>query len=94
MAFYHNGTELTEDGLSAIRPNGDSYTISDDPEVLKFYLEHKEDTPKDLAYAVCANSNFWGENLTELDGFAEMTAAVLTEIDKKGTYEVMKECLR
>ena len=93
VAFYHNGTELTEAGLSAIRSNGDSYTISDDQAVLKFYLEHKEDTLQNLAYAVCANCDFWGEDLIELDGFVEMTATVLTEIDKKGTFEVMKECL-
>lgn len=93
VAFYHNGKELTEAGLSATRSNGDSYTVSDDRTVLEFYLNHKEDSLHDLAYAVCSNCDFWGEDLTELDGFTEMVADVLDEIDKKGTYAVMKECL-
>lgn len=93
VAFYHNGKELTEAGLSATRSNGDSYTVSDDRTVLEFYLNHKEDSLHDLAYAVCSNCDFWGEDLTELDGFTEMVADVLNEIDKKGTYAVMKECL-
>lgn len=93
VAFYHNGKELTEAGLSATRSNGDSYTVSDDRTVLEFYLNHKEDSLQDLAYAVCSNCDFWGEDLTELDGFTEMVADVLNEIDKKGTYAVMKECL-
>lgn len=93
IAFYKNGKEMTESGLAAVRPNGDSYTISDDKTVLEFYLAHKDDSARDLAYAVCANEDFWGEDLTKLEGFAEMTADTLERIEKEGTYAVMKDCL-
>lgn len=93
IAFYHNGRELTEAGLTATRPNGDSYTISDDKAVLEFYLAHKDDSARELAYAVCANEDFWGEDLTKLAGFADMVAETLEMIEAKGTYEVMKACL-
>ena len=84
---------MTESGLTAVRPNGDSYTISDDKAVLEFYLAHKDDSARDLAYAVCANEDFWGEDLTKLEGFAEMVADTLERIEKEGTYAVMKDCL-
>lgn len=93
MAFYRNGEELTEAGLRAVRPNGDSYTISDDKSVLEFYLTHREDSARDLINAVCANESFWGEDLTKLPGFADLAADMLEEIEKKGTYEVMRSCL-
>lgn len=93
IAFYKNGKEMTESGLTAVRPNGDSYTISDDKAVLEFYLAHKDDSARDLAYAVCANEDFWGEDLTKLEGFAEMVADTLERIEKEGTYAVMKDCL-
>lgn len=93
IAFYKNGKEMTESGLAAVRPNGDSYTISDDKAVLEFYLAHKDDSARDLAYAVCANEDFWGEDLTKLEGFAEMTADTLEKIEREGTYAVMKDCL-
>ena len=84
---------MTNTGLAAIRPNGDSYTISDDKAVLEFYLTHKNDSSRQLAYAVCSNEHFWGEDLTNIDGFAETVADTLEKIEQNGTYEVMKECL-
>lgn len=93
IAFYKNGKAMTESGLAAVRPNGDGYTISDDKAVLEFYLAHKDDSARDLAYAVCANEDFWGEDLTKLEGFAQMVADTLERIEKEGTYAVMKNCL-
>lgn len=93
VAFYRNGEELTEAGLRAVRPNGDSYTISDDKSVLEFYLTHREDSARDLINAVCVNESFWGEDLTKLPGFADLAADMLEEIEKKGIYEVMRSCL-
>ena len=92
LAFYR-GYELTDSGLTAERPKGDSYVISDDRSVLEFYLAHKDDAARDLTYAVCRNTDFWGEDLTALPGFAEAAAKVLEEIEVKGTYDVMKDCL-
>lgn len=93
LDFYHRGQELTDAGLTAVRPKGDSYLISDDRSVLEFYLAHKDDSARELTLAVCRNTDFCGEDLTALPGFAEAAAAALEEIEAKGTYEVMKSCL-
>lgn len=93
LAFYHQGRELTDAGLAAVRPKGDSYVISDDRSVLEFYLAHKDDSARELTRAVCQNTDFWGEDLTALPGFAEAAAQTLEEIETKGAYEVMKGLL-
>lgn len=45
LAFYR-GTELTEKGLTAKRPNGDIYIISDDKNMLEFFYATKMPLPK------------------------------------------------
>ena len=96
IAFYRGteGTELTDAGLTAKRPNGDTYTISDDRSVLEFFNEHKNDSAKDLVHAVCSNTAFWGKDLTEIPGFEAEVTRVLEAIDAQGSYTVMRECLK
>ena len=96
FAFYiqfYRGYELKDAGLVAKRPAGNTYTISDDRDILEFYYNHKDDSVKDLVHAVCTNTSFWGQDLTQIAGFEEAVVKTLTEIEEKGTYEVMKECL-
>lgn len=91
IAFYHC-ERLEENGM--IGKRGDQeYTINDDRFVLEFYAEHKNDDPKTLAYAVCRDTRMWGEDLSEIPGFADAVAAYLTQIQEKGMYEVMKSVL-
>lgn len=90
VAFYRNGYELTADGLLARRADGTEYTISDDKAVLEFYLAHRNDSAKDLITAVCQNTDFWGEDLTELPGFAEAAVEALLEMDNGKIAQVMK----
>lgn len=92
IAFYR-GTELTDAGLAAKRPAGDSYTISDDRNVLEFYYSHKDDSAKDLVHAVCTNTAFWGKDLSEIPGFEAEVTSILEDIMANGTYAVMKKCL-
>ena len=91
IAFF-NGHTLTEDGLVASR-KGNDYTVKDDKNVLEFYLAHKDDSIEDLVHAVCTNTDFWGEDLTALEGFEAAVCNYLTQIREKGTYEVMKSLL-
>ena len=58
LAFYR-GTELTEAGLAAVRPNGEVYTVSDDRNVLSFFAAHKDDREEEYVHAVCANEGLW-----------------------------------
>lgn len=92
IAFYR-GTELTGDGLMAKRPAGNEYVIKDDRSILQFYYDHKDDTAAALTHAVCSNTDFWGEDLTEIAGFEEAVTGYVKAIEEKGAYEVMKECL-
>lgn len=92
LAFYR-GTELTDAGLTAKRPKGDTYTISDDRAVLEFYYAHKDDSTADFVHAVCKNTDFWGKDLTEIPGFEEDVTTLMDSIQKDGAYAVMKSCL-
>lgn len=92
IAFY-NGHTLTEEGLTASRA-GNDYTVKDDKAVLEFYAAHKDDTAEDLVHAVCTNTDFWGEDLTKLDGFESAVCDYLIQIREKGTYEVMQSLNR
>ena len=92
IAFYR-GQKMGEDGMIAARPAGNEYTIKDDAPILEFYLAHKDDDNRTLAHSVCSNTDFWGEDLSAVEGFEDAVAAYLDEIDAKGTYEVMKSCL-
>lgn len=91
IAFFHGHT-LAEAGLTASR-EGNDYTVKDDREVLEFYYAHKDDSVKDLVHAVCTNTKFWGEDLTQLPGFENVVSGYVEEIKEKGTYEVMKSLL-
>ena len=92
IAFF-NGHTLTDEGLVASR-KGNDYTVKDDKEVLEFYLAHKDDSVEALVHAVCTNKAFWGEDLTQLEGFESAVCNYLTQIREEGTYAVMKSLLK
>lgn len=92
IAFYR-GIQLTETGLIAKRPNGDTYTISDDRSVLEFYYAHRDDSIQDLVHAVCTNIEFWGKDLAVIPEFETEVIKILKNIEKNGTYAQMKDCL-
>ena len=71
LAFY-SSNDLREDGLYAKRANGDEYVIHDDKAVLEFFAENSGKT--DFINKACANTNFWGEDLSAYNNFtAEVT---------------------
>nr|WP_288827854.1 tagaturonate reductase [uncultured Clostridium sp.] len=92
IAFYH-GTALTEDGMTAVRPAGDTYTVKDDKQILQFFYDHKDEDAAALTHSVCTNTEFWGEDLTAIAGFEKAVSGYLKDIEEKGAYAVMKECL-
>ncbi len=91
IAFY-SGKQLKEDALMGLRGEAE-YPIRDDRFILEFYEAHKNDSAAELVHAVCTNEDFWGEDLSRLDGFEQAVARYLDEIREKGSYEVMKQCL-
>lgn len=92
FAFYISffaGKELCQDGLHATRPNGDEYVIRDSKEVLDFYFNLGAASPSDLVHSVCTNTDFWGEDLTKIEGFEEMVLDIFNKINSDGAYAVM-----
>lgn len=92
-AFYH-GVRMEENAMIGMRNGSEEYEIKDDKAVLDFFFAHKDDDAEAYAQAVCSNVDFWGEDLTQIPGFETAVAGYLKDIETKGAYEVMKECLK
>ena len=94
IAFYSNEPgELTEKGLVCRRPAGNEYTVCDDRQVLQFYWDHRDDSPEELVHAVMANTEMWGQDLTEVPGFEAETVRILKQIRADGALAAYKACL-
>ncbi len=96
LAFYiqfYTGKHLEENALIGVRGDNE-YEIKDDRPVLEFFDAHKDDCAADMAEAVLSNTDFWGEDLTQIPGLLDDVTKDLETVRDKGTYEVMKECLK
>ncbi len=94
IAFYSNEPQdLTDKGLVCRRPKGNEYTVSDDRYVLEFYWAHRNDSPEELVHAVMTNTEMWGQDLTEVNGFEEAAVRILKTIRADGAVAAYKACL-
>ena len=94
VAFYSGDIqELTDKGLVCRRPKGNSYVVSDDRYVLEFYWNHREDSPEELVHAVMANTEMWGQDLTEIAGFEAAAVRILKLIRSEGALAAFRACL-
>ena len=92
VAFYHHAQECGEECLFA-HHSGRTYEIKDDSYVLDFFFHHRFDAPRELVHALVNDDKLWGDALRQLPGFEEAVVNILTDIQEKGTYAVMKECI-
>ena len=67
--------------------------MRDDPWVIEFFEEHKNDDSAALAHAVVNNERLWDGELARIPGLEAAVASCLARIDEAGMYEAMKECL-
>ena len=94
IAFYSSEPqELNDKGLVCRRPKGNTYTVSDDRDVLEFYWAHRDDSAEDLVHAVLTNEKMWGQDLTKVAGLETATVSLLKLIREKGTLAVFQSCL-
>ena len=94
IAFYSNDIQgLTDKGLVCKRPAGNEYVVSDDRWVLEFYNAHKDDDIPTLVHAVMTNEQMWGQDLTAVPGFEEVTVKNLTMIREQGAKAAYAACL-
>ncbi len=85
LAFYTTGFEgLDEAGLHLRRADGAAYVAQDDAAVLSFFAEHSADDTHDLVMCALANEEFWGQDLTKVDGLAKMVEDYLAAIRTEG----------
>lgn len=88
LAFYRV-KEVTEAGFFGDR-NGERYQINDDPAVLKFYNEHRNDAIPSYVVSACGRIDFWGEDLNAIEGFADEVIRCMEIIDRDGPKALMK----
>jgi len=92
VAFYHNGRERG-DGCLIGRRGEDVYEIKDDPWVLDFYYEHRNDGARAIVHAVVNEQRLWDGKLAALSGFEAAAAAELERIEAVGMRRAMEERL-
>ena len=68
------------------------YTLQDDAASIAF-MKALPDCPVEKAKAVLGNVDFWGEDLTKVDGFADLLAADIRNIAEKGIEQATKDVL-
>lgn len=78
LAFYRS-TEEGDGCLIGARAAGNTYEIHDDAEKLAFIKENAAKPTAEYVQAVMSRSDFWGEDLTAIAGFAN---AVTAHIDR------------
>lgn len=73
--------------------NGNGFDVTIEAVGLQFYYKHREDSAEKMVHAVCKNTEFWGEDLTEIEGFEAAVCGYLEQIQKEGSYSVMKSLI-
>lgn len=89
MAFY-KGTEIRDKALIGHR-DGQEYNIMDDMAVLEFFAANSEKPSKEFAQNFLSNEEFFGQDLTKIDGLVDTIAGYLDEIAAKGMRKTLEE---
>ena len=83
MAFY-TSDKLRNGELIGSR-SGEEYPIKDDQKVLEFFAENSmSKSTREFVTAFASNSHFWGEDLTEYQGFVDLVCQYVDTIKKNG----------
>ena len=89
MAFY-KGTEIRDKALIGHR-DGQEYNIMDDMAVLEFFAANSEKPSKEFAQNFLGNEDFFGQDLTEIEGLVDTVAGYLDEIAAKGMRKTLED---
>ena len=89
MAFY-KGTEIRDKALVGNR-DGQEYNIMDDGAVLEFFAANSTKPSKEFAHGFLSNTDFFGQDLTQIKGLEDAIAAYLDEIAAKGMRKTMED---
>ena len=94
IAFFSNDIqELNEAGLVCRRPKGNTYTCIDDRWVLEHYYAHRNDSVEEPVHSVMTNTQMWGRDLTQIEGFEALTVKNVKLIREQGAIAAYASCL-
>ena len=88
MAFY-KGTEIRDNALIGHR-NGQEYKIIDDKEVLEFFAANSEKKSIEWVQNFLGCTDFFGQDLTLVEGLCETVASYLDEIEQYGMRKTLE----
>lgn len=91
ICFYRG--DLQADGRLFGHRGDQTYEIKDDAYVLSFFGKAKGLSDVELARLVTANVDFWGTDLSQIEGLTGLVAADLEKIRLMGMYDAMKSLL-
>lgn len=91
---FYKGTQIKDSKLLG-DIDGKRYDICDKPDVIEFFAEQykkysETNDEKALVRNILANKDFWGEDLTLIDGFADAVAKYYKDIELYGAREAIK----
>ncbi|OUO46337.1 tagaturonate reductase [Megasphaera sp. An286] len=90
LAFYRS-TEEGDGCLIGSRAAGNTYEIHDDAAKLAFIKENAAKPTAEYVQAVMSRSDFWGEDLTAIAGFADAVAAHIDRMAEVGVKAHIEE---
>ena len=90
LAFYRS-TEEGDGCLIGARAAGNTYEIHDDAEKLAFIKENAAKSTAEYVRAVMSRSDFWGEDLTAIAGFADAVTAHIDRMAEVGVKAHIEE---
>lgn len=82
MAFY-TGTEIRDKALIGHRGE-EEYNILDDEAVLHFFAANSGKETKEYVHNTLANTEFWGQDLSALNGVEDTIVSYLEDIRTLG----------
>ena len=88
MAFY-TGQEMKDKALIGNR-DGEEYKILDDQSVLQFFAENSQKETTEFVRLFIGNEEFFGQDLTKVEGVVEAVSKYLEEIRGLGMRKAME----
>ena len=90
LRAVYKGTEIRDKALIGHR-NGQEYRIMDDMPVLEFFAANSGKPSAQLAQSFLGNEEFFGQDLTRIEGLVEEVAAYLDEIADQGMRKTLEK---
>ena len=82
LAFYTSSS--MENGMMVGTRDGQPYHIKDDDFVMEFFQKNSKIPSAEYVQLAASNTAFWGEDLTQYEGFADMVTKYLEDIRQNG----------